>query len=137
MAITRMSVLLLGFYTGLPYDGICFDAYAFISLMTARGCRCVSHDDVCPVSIARGSGLLHDYGLDSHRPVAWMVIPVRAPCVIYAEWIGLQCDLLRISLVQEIHFNGRAFIEKVSAPAQHCPLPKALLTQNICSRGRR
>ena len=122
MAITRMSVLLLGLLTlgfALTISGIISTLMAGLSLMTAFAVI-VLMTMYAPAYCSRQAAF-YTIMASIIVLVAWMVIPaVRVlPHVIYAEWIVCSVTFCGISLVSKKSISTDGLAEKVSAPAQH------------------
>ena len=122
MAITRMSVLLLGLLTlgfALTISGIISTLMAGLSLMTAFAVI-VLMTMYAPAYCSRQAAF-YTIMASIIVLVAWMVIPaVRVlPHVIYAEWIVCSVTFCGISLVSKKASSTDGLAEKVSAPAQH------------------
>lgn len=122
MAITRMSVLLLGLLTlgfALTISGIISTLMAGLSLMTAFAVI-VLMTMYAPAYCSRQAAF-YTIMASIIVFVAWMVIPaVRVlPHVIYAEWIVCSVTFCGISLVSKKSISTDGLAEKVSAPAQH------------------
>ena len=122
MAITRMSVLLLGLLTlgfALTISGIISTLIAGLSLMTAFAVI-VLMTMYAPAYCSRQAAF-YTIMASIIVLVAWMVIPaVRVlPHVIYAEWIVCSVTFCGISLVSKKSISTDGLAEKVSAPAQH------------------
>ena len=122
MAITRMSVLLLGLLTlgfALTISGIISTLMAGLSLMTAFAVI-VLMTMYAPAYCSRQAAF-YTIMASTIVLVAWMVIPaVRVlPHVIYAEWIVCSVTFCGISLVSKKSISTDGLAEKVSAPAQH------------------
>ena len=122
MAITRMSVLLLGLLTlgfALTISGIISTLMAGLSLMTAFAVI-VLMTMYAPTYCSRQAAF-YTIMASIIVLVAWMVIPaVRVlPHVIYAEWIVCSVTFCGISLVSKKSISTDGLAEKVSAPAQH------------------
>ena len=122
MAITGMSVLLLGLLTlgfALTISGIISTLMAGLSLMTAFAVI-VLMTMYAPAYCSRQAAF-YTIMASIIVLVAWMVIPaVRVlPHVIYAEWIVCSVTFCGISLVSKKSISTDGLAEKVSAPAQH------------------
>ena len=122
MAITRMSVLLLGLLTlgfALTISGIISTLMAGLSLMTAFAVI-VLMTMYAPAYCSRQAAF-YTIMAPIIVLVAWMVIPaVRVlPHVMYAEWIVCSVTFCGISLVSKKSISTDGLAEKVSAPAQH------------------
>ena len=122
MAITRMSVLLLGLLTlgfALTISGIISTLMAGLSLMTAFAVI-VLMTMYAPAYCSRQAAF-YTIMASIIVLVAWMVIPaVRVlPHVIYAEWIVCSVTFCGISLVSKKSISTDGLAETVSAPAQH------------------
>ena len=122
MAVTRISVLLLGILTlgfALTISGIISTLMAGLSLMTAFAVI-VLMTMYAPAYCSRQAAF-YTIMASIIVLIAWMVIPaVRIlPHVIYAEWIVCSVTFCGISLVSKKAISTEGLAEKVSAPAQH------------------